>query len=365
MRVFISSLIRDMGAYRDAAEAAARALDYDVVRAEEFGAAPDSPQRACLAAVRAADVVILILGARYGDPQASGLSPTHEEFAEAKGTRPVLAFVLSGVQREAAQDAFVREVRNWDTGSYTANYASPQELATAVTTSLHRLALAQQAGPVDATEMLQRAEHLLSPPRSDLRASFSLAVAGGPRVQILRPSEMDRTLALKLQQRLQFGSPCLFDPAEATNTTFPNNALSITQRSAAIWLDGEGAMRIDTVAPFRPSTWGHATGLVEEDVYEHVRLMYSVAGSILEQIDPRGRITDVAPVIAFHHGGTTGWKTAAEFTRDATTWTMPMVRSPLVIRLQPPVRKRAALSYEGEQLAEDTVVLLRSQFGIT
>src|SRR2546423_4923474 len=93
MKVFISSVISGFEAYREAAAHAARILGHEVVRAEDFGASPDSPQRACLAAVRAADTVLLLLGARYGDPQPSGLSPTHEEYREAREIRSVLAFV--------------------------------------------------------------------------------------------------------------------------------------------------------------------------------------------------------------------------------------------------------------------------------
>jgi hypothetical protein len=65
--------------------------------------------RAC-AAFRDSALVVLIMGGGYGDIQpASGLSATHEEYGEAKGQRPVLAFVQDGVVREPAQAEFVRE----------------------------------------------------------------------------------------------------------------------------------------------------------------------------------------------------------------------------------------------------------------
>ena len=43
---------------------------YAVIAAEDFGASPGSPQQVCLAGVREADVVVLLLGARYGTPQS-------------------------------------------------------------------------------------------------------------------------------------------------------------------------------------------------------------------------------------------------------------------------------------------------------
>jgi hypothetical protein len=71
--VFISSVIAGFQPFRDAASRAARTLRHEVIKAEDLGAAPESPQRLCLAGVRKADVVVLILGARYGEIQASGL----------------------------------------------------------------------------------------------------------------------------------------------------------------------------------------------------------------------------------------------------------------------------------------------------
>lgn len=86
MKVFISSVIAGMEDHRAAAREAAESLGYTVIAAEDFRASPSSPQQVCLEGVRDADVVVFLLGARYGTPQTSGLSPTHEEYREARGT---------------------------------------------------------------------------------------------------------------------------------------------------------------------------------------------------------------------------------------------------------------------------------------
>ncbi len=125
MKVFISSVIVGLESYRDAADTAARALRHEVKRAEDFGASPDSPQQACLTGVRLADVVVLLLGERYGQLQASGLSATHEEFREAREHSTVLAFAQQGVEREEAQQALLAEVRDWTVGVYTAGFSTP------------------------------------------------------------------------------------------------------------------------------------------------------------------------------------------------------------------------------------------------
>lgn len=153
VRVFVSSVIRGLEEFRDAAVRAARSLRHEVKRAEDFGASPASPQAACLAGVRWADVVLLILGERYGDPQASGLSPTHEEYREARERCSVLALIQDGVERDTAQARFLEEVRDWVSGHYTASFSTPEEIHDEVVRALHELELAHAAGPLDENEM--------------------------------------------------------------------------------------------------------------------------------------------------------------------------------------------------------------------
>lgn len=110
MKVFISSVIRGLETERDAVQRAAQALDHTVIRSKDFGAIASSAQKACRAAVRDADLVILVLGAAYGtkDPR-TGKSPTHEEFEEAQQTgRDVLVFLQDGVQRPTKRCSCVR-----------------------------------------------------------------------------------------------------------------------------------------------------------------------------------------------------------------------------------------------------------------
>jgi hypothetical protein len=103
MKVFISSVISGMEDYRAAAREAIESLGHAAIAAEDFGASPNSPQQVCLAGVRDADVIALLLGARYGTPQASGLSPTHEEYREARGAKPILVFAQTGRTTEPAR----------------------------------------------------------------------------------------------------------------------------------------------------------------------------------------------------------------------------------------------------------------------
>lgn len=126
MNVFVSSLISGFEPFRDAARSAVVTLRLEPVMAEDFGSQPNSPQIACLQGVRAADLVVLILGERYGSPQgSSGISPTHEEYLEARDKKQILVFVQEGVTREPQQARFVDEVQAWRTGFFRGGFKPP------------------------------------------------------------------------------------------------------------------------------------------------------------------------------------------------------------------------------------------------
>src|SRR3546814_2538674 len=57
-------------------------LRHEAVMAEYFGAQVSSPQIACLTGLRQSDLVVLVLGTRYGVKQASGLSRSEEHTSE-------------------------------------------------------------------------------------------------------------------------------------------------------------------------------------------------------------------------------------------------------------------------------------------
>ena len=88
MKVFVSSLITGMESIRLAARKAVEILRHAPIMAEDLGAQPNSPQVACLTGLRQSDVVVLILGERYGAEQASGLSATMKSTARLRAPSP-------------------------------------------------------------------------------------------------------------------------------------------------------------------------------------------------------------------------------------------------------------------------------------
>ena len=175
MKVFISSLITGYEPLRDAAATAIAALGHEVVRAEDFPAFGGSPQSACLAGVRASDVVILILGDRYGYAQAAGLSATHEEYREARDSKTVLVFVQQGVSPELQQAELIREVQSWEQGHFTAPFTGADELRDRVTRALHDFSLANEAAPLNETELARTRS---ATDTSSLPVEPSIAVGG-------------------------------------------------------------------------------------------------------------------------------------------------------------------------------------------
>ncbi|TMD05944.1 MAG: DUF4062 domain-containing protein [Chloroflexi bacterium] len=360
MKVFISSVISGFEAYREAAAHSARLLGREVLRAEDFGASPDSPQRACLAAVRAAYTVLLLLGGRYGDPQASGLSPTHEEYREARERGLVLAFVQSDVSREKQQEAFIGEVRQWATGHYTAEFATPNQLGDAVTQALHKLALSQALGPADEGEMLGRAEALIPKSAPAGAATLCVVVATGPRQQILRPTELEEPeLARRIMQEAMFGARG-FLGTEQTKAAMKGSTLIITQPQASILVDELGTVQIVRPAHAEDQRSYGLPVLIEEDVRDAVEKGLAFAGWLLDTIDPLGRISDVVPVAAVVGGGHLGWRTRAEHQKSPNTVAIrPFSSAYVLVHLSPARRHRGALTAQTKAIAEDLTVLLR------
>ncbi len=115
--------------------------------AEDFGARADSPQTACLQELRNSNVVVLILGERYGwVAQGSDVSPTHEEFLEAQNTKQILVFVKANAEFENRQKAFVEEVGKWQSGSFYSPFADSADLKAKVTRALHEQTVANAVG---------------------------------------------------------------------------------------------------------------------------------------------------------------------------------------------------------------------------
>jgi hypothetical protein len=363
VKVFVSSLVRGLEPYRDAVDGAAKLLGHDVKRSEDFAASPDTPQRACLAGVRWSDVVVLLLGPRYGDRQPSGMSATHEEYREARQEqRDVLAFLQRDAELEPDQQAFVDEVRGWEGGVLTGGFATSEELEAAVTRALHDLELARQTAPLDESEVSARAVDLVPDRRDSHGGSLCIAVAGGPRRQVIRPAELeDPELQRDLHREVLLGEHAAFDTTEGVRTRIDGSAFRVEQDHASLLVDALGS-----VCLVRSALDREASGLpviIEEDLSNRIAHGLRLAGWILDRIDHPRRLTHVAPAVALLSASYLGWQTRAEHVSSPNTVQMPMnVGDRVVVTLTPAVHPRASLTHTVGELTEDFVALLRQAY---
>ena len=162
-RIFVSSLARgEMAAVRAAARAAVESLDMRPVMFETQPASAEGSRRALLDQVGTCDALLLLVGAEYGEPGERGISPTEEEFQQARDRGvDVLALVQEGVDREPAQQAFLARVRgSWEQGNFTASFTGPGDVTLAVVKTLNAWQRGQAGGdptPAAAARALELA----------------------------------------------------------------------------------------------------------------------------------------------------------------------------------------------------------------
>ena len=366
VKVFISSVITGMESYREAARQAAETLGHTVIVAEDFRASPQTPQQVCLGAVRDADVVVLLLAARYGAPQESGISPTHEEYRDARGNKPVLAFVQKGVTFEPEQARFVEEVSTWEGGGYRESFDTPESLRAAVTRALHDWELSQQVGPVNEDELMARTEGLL-PTRSAHAAGIAplhIVVSGAPAQQLVRPGALDNAgLRRDMQREAVYGDHPVFDPQQGVQEpVVQGTTLLIAQANAQITLDEQGNVRVSRPArdvSRGARAMGGLPSLIEEEVRERVADGIRYAGWLLNRVDPTNRLRRVGLACRLAGIGYLPWRTRAEVADSPNSASMgsgvEAVDSP------PIVLARAALLFDTARLADDITVRLRRQ----
>ena len=111
-RVFISSVMAELGEERAAAANGVRSLGARPVMFEEFGGRDADPLDAYLGEVETSQIYVGILGQSYGRPLPTRFSATHTEFrhAEQQGLR-MAVWALATQRREGPQQSFLDEVR--------------------------------------------------------------------------------------------------------------------------------------------------------------------------------------------------------------------------------------------------------------
>lgn len=175
--VFISSIIGGFEDVRDAAATAVSASGLHPIRSEELSADPGSSRRALLDQVAGAEYYLLILGSRYGNPGASGMSPTEEEYEEAvRLGKPVLVLVQAD-EMEDRQREFLERIRGtWGEGVFYGTFAGPGDIGARVADALIR----QRSQVVDDAPAAREKAMLLVAKRESWTESVAVGAAFVP-----------------------------------------------------------------------------------------------------------------------------------------------------------------------------------------
>lgn len=141
---FISS---EMGQLRPEREALAHALrqqGMNVVMFEDMGGRDEDAKRAYLEGVARSDIYIGFVGDRYGQMQASGRSPTHEEYLRARQLGKRISFWVAqdDSSRQGNARDFVQEVQTFHT---TGRFSNSEDLARRVVERISEMAADDEA----------------------------------------------------------------------------------------------------------------------------------------------------------------------------------------------------------------------------
>ena len=128
-RVFVSSVIEDFQAYREAARQAIAGVGGEpILINEDFPSLAKSSRNTCLDAVESADIFIIIIGARSGWDAPSGKLVIEEEYDQAQAKKlPVLVF-LQDAKRDSRAQEFAERLSEYIDGLFRVTFTSPADL---------------------------------------------------------------------------------------------------------------------------------------------------------------------------------------------------------------------------------------------
>ena len=331
--------------------------------AEGFGASPNAPRTECLAAVRDADVMILILGSEYGELQASGLSATHEEYREARESTPVLAFVHKGSVRTGDQAMFVDEVREWESGHYTGSFTDAAELRDNVFRALFEFQGAVETMPLDADALNDRAGELLPVHSFGGSAELVVAVAVGPARAVLTARQLgDAELHRYLLGEALTGTSAVLSTTSGTQQRVTPSSIVFDQRDdrRQVELHTDGSISVAQPAIRSGAPMQALPALIEEDIADRIAKVLEFGGSLLDHIDPANRTSRFAVRVRLTGAAHLPWRTRDEQARIPHSATMSIdPHDRLEVHLTPPVRMRPALRQQSRELAEDLAASLK------
>ena len=277
-RIFVSSL---MAGYGDTRAAASRAIDRsgcEPVRAEDFPAGTVSPRTACLDGVASCDGIALILGARYGDPTAAGVSATEEEYREAVRLKKHIFVFLEGGDREPRQQEFVRSVEDYVDGHWRRSFDSTEKLEDLVEQALREGRPMVAAGGAEGGSSERIGAAFSQRPDRQQSIVWAQVVWTSPRdEEVVDPTLfMDTSFQRDIQRLAHEGGTPLFDYGQAKSSRVEASRLRLSQGDPGDWRGGRDLAVVDLYENGTLSVAVNVTGLSGGDDMSDIGRLYRV-----------------------------------------------------------------------------------------
>jgi Domain of unknown function (DUF4062) len=258
-----------MTGYGDVRAAASHAIDgygCEPVLAENFPAGTVSPRTACLDGVASCDGIVILLGDRYGEPTAAGISATEEEYLEAVRLKKHIFVFLEGGDREPRQQEFVSSVEDYVDGHWRKSFSSSEELAERVEQALREGRPMVAAGNAQGGSRERIGAAFAKRPDRVEGIVWAQVAWTTPRdEEVVDPTSFMETRSQRDVLRLAHeGDTPLFDYSQAKDTRVEASRLRLTQGDPGDWRGGRDLVVVDLYENGTLSVSINVTGLTGE-----------------------------------------------------------------------------------------------------
>jgi hypothetical protein len=311
--VFISSIQAGFEDVRAAARAGVETYGHRAVMAETSGAAATSPQRALLDRVSSSDVLLLLVGPRYGVRQASGLSATEEEFDEARRRgKPILVLVQEG-ERESEQEEFLaRTTGGWEGGIFRDTFRDGSNVGLAVVRALRNLDERGARAELEPAAAARAQDLATGSGREGYghggsNARIVLVPLLGHRLLDARRLE-DRELPDEIAGAARAARLVPQSAGITSHVSADGIRLDVGERHSGLTLvvGANGEIVAEASVSGDDQNFG-SMRIIPERLQEAIRGAMRFAESVWQRIDPRGEVQELAVTIAIPNAQQKSW----------------------------------------------------------
>jgi hypothetical protein len=283
--VFISSEMRDLRAERRVLADALRAIGLNVVMFEDLGGREDDAATAYLDGVARSNIYLGVVADRYGTMLASGRSPTHEEYREARrrGLRIAVWVAADDPGRQGDARDFVAEVRTFHT---TGTYSGPDDLVASVVARLREIAAEEESPWVKLGHVVFRADSIQDDGRHLTITMQSRDREVLAALEALRPGEWGRGPQLSVVAGERAGTAQVTEVASQSSSATERR---LTMVADVRWADGRRpslAAGLNGVSVEEQVEVGLAAGLFAERLPERL-------GGLAGMVDSSDPLSDL------------------------------------------------------------------------